>query len=286
MDSDGERLNPSSSDLDVQNEHLARYAFAESLAVGKRVLDAGCGLGYGSARLAAVGTRVYAVDIAADPIFEARGRYPRVQFIQGDCSVLPLADNSLELVVAFEVIEHLNQWSGLIREAARVLDRSGIFLASTPNRSYYSTSRCKPNPFHVHEFEFGEFQAALEERFDHVEILCQNHVPAVALTAGDSRIGRAHFESPPSESGSAHFFVALCSQQPLEPIPSLAYVPDRGNILSEREQHIAKLNQWIVALEDRHARTEGRMSRELRRLPYRFLRRLRLAPQLPDNWAE
>ena len=48
----GERVIPGQVDVDLLNEHLARYAFAARLARGKRVLDAGCGAGYGSAELA------------------------------------------------------------------------------------------------------------------------------------------------------------------------------------------------------------------------------------------
>ena len=44
-----ERLIPGQVDVDLLNEHMARYTFAARLARGKRVLDAGCGAGYGSA---------------------------------------------------------------------------------------------------------------------------------------------------------------------------------------------------------------------------------------------
>ena len=45
----GERLIPGEVDIDLLNEHMARYHFAVRLARGKRVLDAGCGAGYGAA---------------------------------------------------------------------------------------------------------------------------------------------------------------------------------------------------------------------------------------------
>ena len=64
----------------------------------------------------------------------------------------------------------------------------------------------------------------------------------------------------------------------------LAYLPSDGNLLRDRELHIAKLRQWVAALESRHAEVEGKMSRELSRLPYRILRRLGLAPKLPREW--
>ena len=56
----GERLIPGQVDVDLFNEHMARYTFAVRFAGGKRVLDAGCGAGYGSAELAAVAEAVCA----------------------------------------------------------------------------------------------------------------------------------------------------------------------------------------------------------------------------------
>src|SRR5438552_17547896 len=71
----GERLIPGQVDVDLLNEHVARYAFAVRLARGKRVLDAGCGAGYGSAQLARVAAQVTGVDVAADAVEFARENY-------------------------------------------------------------------------------------------------------------------------------------------------------------------------------------------------------------------
>src|SRR6516225_2643857 len=71
----GERLIPGEVDIDLLNEHMARYAFAARLVRGKRVLDAGCGAGYGSAALAEVAESVTAVDVAAVAVDFARAHY-------------------------------------------------------------------------------------------------------------------------------------------------------------------------------------------------------------------
>ena len=93
---------------------------------------------------------------------------------------------SFDLLTAFEVIEHLTDWRGLIQEAARVLNPTGLFLVSTPNRVYYAESRRLhgPNPYHVHEFGFEEFQSELGEYFPHVAILFQNRIEAFAFHGG------------------------------------------------------------------------------------------------------
>src|SRR5215468_4689112 len=105
----GERVIPGQVDIDLLNEHMARYTFAARLARGKRVLDAGCGAGYGSAELARWAQSVAGVDLSSEAVDFARENYPlpNVRFEQGSCTALPYAAESFDLVVAFEVIEHL-----------------------------------------------------------------------------------------------------------------------------------------------------------------------------------
>src|SRR3954470_5460254 len=71
----GERVIPGQVDVDLLNEHLARYTFAARLARGKRVLDAGCGAGYGAVELAHAAQTVVGVDLAADAVDFAREHY-------------------------------------------------------------------------------------------------------------------------------------------------------------------------------------------------------------------
>ena len=280
----GERLVLDASDPDLRNEHLARYCFAEPLARGRRVLDVGCGEGYGAARFVGESAAVYGLDNSEQAISRARANSPGVVLVRGDCVTLPFADASLDLVTAFEVIEHLNGWEDLISEAARVLGTSGVFVVSTPNRDYYQTTRDEPNPFHVHEFAYEEFHAALVATFPHCTVFLENHVGAVSISSPSAGKTAAHVEAREADPASAHFFVAVCSTSPLNDLQGLAFVPSDGNLLRERELHIAKLREWVAALESRHEQVERKMSRELARWPYRVLRRLRLAPGLPRKW--
>jgi 2-polyprenyl-3-methyl-5-hydroxy-6-metoxy-1,4-benzoquinol methylase len=253
----GERLIPGEVDVDLLNEHMARYNFAARLTRGKRVLDAGCGAGYGSAELARMAAHVVAIDIAGEAVEFARAHYqlPNLVFEQASCNQLPFEDAAFELVVAFEVIEHLEDWKGFLREVRRVLAPSGQLIVSTPNKLYYTESRGTEgaNPFHVHEFDFEEYTRELKEVFPHVSMFLENHVEGVTFQPHENgytveaRVDRA--EPVPDES---HFFVAVCAHRPQIGNPTFIYVPRTANVLRERERHIAKLegelatkNQWL-----------------------------------------
>lgn len=243
----GERVIPGQVDADLLNEHVARYAFAARLSRRKRVLDAGCGAGYGSAELARAALHVTGVDNAADAVAFAREHYPlpNLTFEQADVTALPFADGSFDLVTAFEVIEHLADSPSFLREARRVLAGDGQLIVSTPNRLYYAESRAVagPNPFHVREFEFEEFVAALREVFPDVRVFLENHAEGVVFQpaggeSGQSAEVRVEGSSLPGES---HFFVAVCALRPQMGAPTFVYVPRAANILRERERHIAAL---------------------------------------------
>jgi len=242
----GERLIPGEVDIDLLNEHMARYHFAVRLARGKRVLDAGCGAGYGSAELADAAERVTGIDIAQAAVAYARAHYalPNLTFEPASCTQLPYADGAFDLVVAFEVIEHLENWRDFLQEVRRVLAPAGQLIVSTPNRLYYTESRGADgaNPFHVHEFDFDEFSRELKQFFPYVTMFLENHVEGVTFQpheAGDTVEARVDAAEPvPDES---HFFLAVCAHRPQIGNPTFLYVPRVANVLRERERHIAKL---------------------------------------------
>jgi ubiquinone biosynthesis O-methyltransferase len=250
----GERLIPGQVNIDLLNEHMARYTFAVRLARGKRVLDAGCGAGYGSAELAQVAYRVTGIDVAAEAIDYAREHYTadNIAFEQASATALPFADASFDLVVAFEVIEHLEDWRGFLAEARRVLTPSGQLIVSTPNRLYYTESRGVhgANPFHVHEFDFTEYTNELRAVFPHVSMFLENHVEGVAFTPFEpGNTVEARVDATETAADESHFFVAVCAHRPQIGNPTFLYVPRSANVLREREKHIAVL-QGELALKD------------------------------------
>jgi SAM-dependent methyltransferase len=253
----GERVIPGQVDPDLMNEHLARYAFAARLARGKRVLDAGSGAGYGSAELAKSAAMVLGVDRSAEAVHFAWENYrlPNLRFAQASVAALPLADAAFDLVVAFEVIEHLEQWHEFLLEVRRVLVPTGQFIVSTPNKLYYAETReqAGPNPFHHHEFEFAEFRSELAAVFPHISLFLENHVEGVVFQPVEaSETAEVRCEGAEAVPGNSHFFVAVCAHRPQIGNPTFVFVPRTGNVLREREKHIELLaheleikNEWL-----------------------------------------
>lgn len=238
----GERVIPGLVDDELWDEHVARYAFACRFASGKRVLDIGCGDGFGVADLGHFASIAIGVDCAA----EAMNRnLPNARFAQASAAALPFPAESFDLVTAFEVIEHLHDWQGMLAEARRVLHPNGLFLVSTPNKQYYAEARAKigPNPFHVHEFEYPDFQSALQTVFPVVYILGQNRIEAFAF--GGISPNFDAFGHTGVEPRDAQFFLAICSLHPTPAPNGFVHFAKASNVLREREQHIRKLEDEL-----------------------------------------
>ncbi|HEU4362690.1 MAG TPA: class I SAM-dependent methyltransferase [Mycobacterium sp.] len=161
----GERTIPG---LDVENywfrRHEVVYQWLAPRCAGRDVLEAGCGEGYGADLIAVAARRVIALDYDDAAVAHVRARYPRVQAVQGNLAELPLPDGSVDVVVNFQVIEHLWDQAGFVAECARVLRPSGLLLMSTPNRITFSPGRDTPiNPFHTRELDAGELTGLLAD---------------------------------------------------------------------------------------------------------------------------
>ena len=101
---------------------------AERWAAGfDRVLEVGTGEGQVARRLAAAGAEVVGVDLAAAQVAEARRRGGGPTYVRGMADALPVADGSVDAVVACLVFEHLDDVDGAIGEVARVLRPGGRF---------------------------------------------------------------------------------------------------------------------------------------------------------------
>jgi SAM-dependent methyltransferase len=138
-------------------------------------------------------------------VAHVRSRYPRVEVMQANLAELPLPDASMDVVVNFQVIEHLWDQAQFVTECARVLRPSGLLMMSTPNRVTFSPGRDTPiNPFHTRELNAGELTELLVDAgFSQVSVSGVFHGPRLqemdARHGGsiiDAQIARAVADAP------------------------------------------------------------------------------------------
>ena len=154
----GERMTPGGSSSRNEADHLARYKFAETFVKDKSVLDIACGTGFGVDILSKSGaSSVLGVDIDQSAISYAVENYgsDKVKFVSGSAESIEAPDNSFDVIVSFETIEHLEDElrSKYLDELFRTLKPDGVLLLSTPNKQITSPWQDKPNnPFHILEY--------------------------------------------------------------------------------------------------------------------------------------
>lgn len=159
----GERTVPG---IDVENywfrRHEVVYQRLADRCRGRDVLEAGFGEGYGADLLSTVARTVIGVDYDESAVAHARLRYPRMRALHGNLADLPLPDESVDVIVNFQVIEHLWNQSQFVDECRRVLRPGGLLLMSTPNRITFTPGSDTPvNPFHTRELNAGELTELL-----------------------------------------------------------------------------------------------------------------------------
>ena len=145
------------------------YEYALDFVRGKKVLDLGCGLAYGTAQMAGQALEITGVDYDAQTIAENQKHYeniPNLKFIQASVPPLPFAAGSFEVVTMFQFIEHIRDRKKLLEEGKRVLADNGVLIVTTPN-ALKSFAR---NPFHIHEYTFDEMKTELQNIFPGSEL--------------------------------------------------------------------------------------------------------------------
>ena len=162
----GERTIPGLTEENYWfRRHEVVYQRLAGRCTGRDVLEAGCGEGYGADLIAGVARRVIGLDYDESAVAHVRARYPRVEMRHGNLAELPLPDGDVDVVVNFQVIEHLWDQGQFVAECRRVLRPSGVLLMSTPNRITFSPGRDTPiNPFHTRELNADELTELLTNR--------------------------------------------------------------------------------------------------------------------------
>lgn len=180
----GERFMPEVAGQ-IAFEHLHRYHFAARFCADKQVVDVACGEGYGSQILSGVAASVTGIDISADAVAHAARRYgsDSLRFVEASAALLPLEDDSVDVVVSFETIEHHDQHEEMLSEIRRVLRPGGLLVLSSPNKQYYSIEPGYSNPYHVKELFREELLALAGRYFGEVQVYSQRVVHGSLLVA-------------------------------------------------------------------------------------------------------
>ena len=169
----GERVNISIIDK-VTYEHIHRYLLAKNYVENKIVLDIACGTGYGSFFLSHHALKVVGIDINEEVINENKTKYIKrnLDFLVGQIDNIPIEDNSIDVVVSFETIEHVHNAKKTLSEIKRVLKKNGLLIISTPNKFFSDKYQIK-NPFHIKEYDVDEFKNLILEYFQYQNVFFQ-----------------------------------------------------------------------------------------------------------------
>ncbi len=243
----GERCVPWAPDIAVVYEHYHRYLWAQALVAGRRVLDVGSGEGFGAALLAEEAASVVGIDIASDAIDHARANYAAGNLEFRVASALDLssvADDSIDAVVALEVIEHIDDQERVLAELDRVLAPGGLLIISTPDRDAYAERGVPPNPFHARELSRPEFEALVGARFTHRRIFSQHTIEGSRIEAlegerGDARSFRIERDGDGWRVAGAPpvlYVLMIAAREALPDVPSESTLSDVGLGLLREQQ--------------------------------------------------
>ena len=179
------------------NDHINRYKFASKLCKGKKVLDLGCGSGIGSVYLLNSGaSKVYGGDFK-ESIKIAKKNFPEkitgLTFFETVNGLDNFNDNFFDVVVCFEVIEHVENRHKFLNQISRVLKKSGLIIISTPNKRIIAPLKTKyPKPEnipkkqkgypHLIEFNANQFKKLINCHFCNTLFYGQNEMSRIQIS--------------------------------------------------------------------------------------------------------
>jgi len=282
----GERFVPRQTDPLLALEHYHRYLLASRLALNKRILDMGCGEGYGSAFLSKRAKAVVGIDRDEVTIAHARHKYgsiPNLSFEAGSCQEIRGESNSFDMIVSFELLEHLDsddqvRFLGNVRQ---LLKHDGLFIVSSPEKNEYAATYQARNEFHKHEMTLPELKSFLGACFEHVHLCAQRVLSFSTMWRLEGirdcslRISAAKdlFEEVQNTDSfpAPLYLIAVCSNLPL-PDPVIAEINSLYLDVANSDQ-TKNLSRWAGQLN-----AEARKNRDV-------IRDLQQQLEERTNWA-
>ena len=256
----GERFVPEKSLLEdeIGYEHLHRYYSASQLVQNKDVLDLACGEGYGSAILATNASSVAGVDIDAETIQWAKEKYTathsKLRFVEGSATAIPFDNNTFDVVVSFETIEHMDaaMQELFMHEIKRVLRKDGILVMSTPDKKNYSDRFHHENSFHVKEFYRDEFVHFIQNHFTHSIFFDQGYevVSIISNTSAEKENSINLYNWNPKKDTERKYIITVASNRELSNEAKLfsSVVPGADKDFLSLMERLITMNQEIEQL--------------------------------------
>jgi len=296
----GERFLPWMEGAQMHYEHLHRYTFAAHFVKGKKVLDLGCGEGYGTYMLAREAEYVAGVEIDKTTVQHARSRYIKdnLEFIEGSMLAVPIeGEKKFDVAVCFEGIEHIAEHDKLLSEAKRLLKDDGLFIVSTPNKAAYTDAPDYHNPFHVKELYFEEFSSLLRRYFKHLRIFGQRVYAGSNMWSIHQHKSRGYIEAVIKKGDTEFYFterdkkepvylIAIASDAKLEPLLSVtdswltdasnAFFNDYERLGAELQTRDAQISSLEASLQEKVAQIhslEYQMQQIQRSIPMQLVNR-------------
>lgn len=172
-----ERLHPDFYKKDIcdyllYQKHLFAYEYIKKfLFPGANVLEVGCGDGYGTDYINRPDLKLEAIDVSKDAIKVAKSKYKNINFKSFNGKNFKYLDNSFDVILSFQVIEHVESVSDYLSELKRILKPNGVLIITTPDRRYRLTKNQKPwNPFHLREYDLKTYKQDFKNIFPKTEI--------------------------------------------------------------------------------------------------------------------
>jgi len=174
---------------------MHRYAYSlvrEYARPTDRLLEVGFGEGYGAEMIRDWVAEYHGVEVSLEAVEHARERHahPRCAF-HHEPAGLPFADDWFDLVISFQVIEHVDDVQAYVDEIRRVCRPGGAVLIVTPNRNHRLADGERPwNRYHIREFSPAELEAACSSSFGKVELFGIGGIP-ILEEVERNRVARA-----------------------------------------------------------------------------------------------
>ena len=199
-------------------EHLHRYAIVKNYVKDKIVLDIACGEGYGSALLCENAKQVYGVDIDEKSVDLASKKYIKknLSYLVGDVTEISFDDNSIDIIVSFETIEHHNKHDEMMLEFKRVLKPDGILFLSTPDKFHYTDEANFKNKYHIKELYKEEFLKLVNNYFSKNQFLAQKYLGSISVIEEDNinnkvNLYSGNYNAIEQKKVSALYLIAIAS---------------------------------------------------------------------------